>query len=205
MDPSNFGIDSAAGWQVLASENHLPQVDESGVKFRIECDEDGCSIIEIQGDSPPGPGVRSQFLQAGPGFRIGYDPDGPKSFCATVGSEKWLLALSRDEIRHFKRLCLALQKKMDRIARGLDDAPEKKASVRRSGDGMFNERVGRTGSFCSVELESKLLWVQAVGMPDVGQYSIRAIFMEGGRQCEGSWSQQHVPGLLSAVSKLTIE
>jgi Domain of unknown function (DUF1818) len=77
--------------------------------------------------------------------------------------------------------------------------------VRRSGDGMFNERVGRTGSDCSVELESKLVWVQAFGKPDQGQYGIRAIFMEGGRQCEGSWSQQHVPGLLSSVAKLGIE
>lgn len=204
MDPSNFGFDSAAGWQVLASENQLPTIDDSGVKFRVECDKDGCSIIELQGNAPAGPGVRSQFLQSGPGFRVGYDPDGPGNFCGTIGNEHWLLALSRDEIRHFKRLCLALQKKMDRISRGLDNAPEQKSAVRRSGDGMFNERVGRTGSDCSVELESKLLWVQAFGKPDPGHYAIRAIFMEG-RQSESYWAANFVPGLLAAVSKLLVD
>lgn len=204
MDPSNFGYDSAAGWQVLASENQLPVIDESGVKFRIECDQDGCSIIEIQGDSPAGPGVRSQFLQSGPGFRVGFDPDGPASFCGTIGGEQWLLALSRDEIRHFKRLTLALQKKMDRIARGLDDPPARKHVVRRSGDGMFNERVRRAGTDCSVELESKLLWVQALGSPEKGGYCIRTILMEG-RQAEGYWTPKHVPGFISAVAQLQIE
>lgn len=204
MDPSNFGFDSAAGWQVLASENQLPVIDESGVKFRVECDKDGCSIIELQGNAQAGPGVRSQFLHSGPGFRVGYDPDGPSSFCGTIGNEYWLLALSRDEIRHFKRLCLALQKKMDHISKGLDQIPEQKPAVRRSGDGMFNERVGRTGSDCSVELESKLLWVQAFGKPELGQFAIRAIFMEG-RQSESYWAANIVPGLLSAVSKLLIE
>lgn len=204
MDPSNFGIDSAAGWQVLASENQLPQVDETGLKFRIECDAEGCSIIELDENTPAGPGVRSQFMQSGPGFRVGYDPEGPRSFCATVGNENWLLALSKDEIRHFKRLCLALQKKMDRIGRGLEEAPDQKRTVRRSSDGMFNERVGRTGSDCSVELESKLLWVQAFGQPVAGQYSIRAIFMEG-RQSEGYWPREAVPGMLGGVAMLKIE
>jgi hypothetical protein len=201
MDMDNLGYDSAAGWQVLASENQLPVVDDAGVKFRIECDKDGCSLIEIHSDAPAGAGVRSQYLQSGPGFRVGYDPEGSKSFCGTIGSEHWLLALSRDEIVHFKRLSLALQKKMDRISRGLDEAPELKLSVRRSGDGMFNERVGRMGSDCSVELESKLLWVQAFGSPDLGQYGIRAIFMEG-RQSECFWRPSVIPAMLAAVAKL---
>lgn len=204
MDPSNFGYDSAAGWQVLASENQLPVLDESGVKFRIECDQDGCSIIELQGDSPAGSGVRSQFLTSGPGFRVGFDPDGPPSFCGTIGGEQWLLAMSRDEIRHFKRLTLALQKKMDRIARGLDDPPVQKHALRRSGDGMFNERVRRSGTDCSVELESKLLWVQALGAPEMGGYCIRVILMEG-RQAEGYWEPKHVPGFIAAVAQLQIE
>lgn len=204
-DPMNLGYDSAAGWQVLASENQLPTIDGGSVKFRVECDQDGCSIIELQGaNAPPGPGVRSQFMQSGLGYRVGYDPQGSSSFCGAVGSEAWLLALSRDEIRHFKRLTLALQKKMDRIARGLDEAPEQKAALRRSGDGMFNERITKAGADCSVELESKLLWVQALGSPELGSYCIRAIFMEG-RQSEAYWAPKYISDLLTAVGKLAID
>lgn len=204
-DPMNLGYDSAAGWQVLASENQLPTIDGGSVKFRVECDQDGCSIIELQGaNAPAGPGVRSQYMQSGLGYRVGYDPQGSTSFCGAVGSEAWLLALSKDEIRHFKRLMLALQKKMDRIARGIDEAPEQKPALRRSGDGMFNERITKAGADCSVELESKLLWVQALGSPDLGSYCIRAIFMEG-RQSEAYWAPKYISDLLTAIGKLAIE
>lgn len=203
MDPSTFGLDSTAGWQVLASSDILPD-NEDNVQFRIECDMNGCSMIQVNADAPPGPGVRQKFIHSGTGFRVGYDPEAPKSFCAMVGNEQWLLALSRNEVRHFKRLMLSLQKKMEKIESGEEDPPVKKPEVRRSGDGMFNERVGRTGSDCSVELESRLLWVQAFGQPKLGQYGIRAIFMEG-RQSEGSWASDVVPNMLAAVAKLAID
>lgn len=204
MDPSNFGFDSTAGWQVLAAADDLPENEQGNVEFRIQCDMNGCSIIEIKEDSPPGPGVRQKYVQSGPGFRVGYDPEAPKSFCGMVGNDQWLLALSYDEIRHFKRLCLSLRKKMDRIGRGEEDPPVKKPAVRRSGDGMFNERVARAGLDCSVELESKLVWVQAIGQPTPGQYCIRAIFMEG-RQSEGFWASSIVPDMLSAVARIGVE
>lgn len=204
MDPKNFGYESSAGWQVLAAEDQLPENQSGNLQFRIECDMNGCSIIELQGDAAPGPGVRKKFIHSGPGFRVGYDPEAPKSFCAMVGSEQWLLALSQDEIRHFKRLCLSVQKKMNRIGSGEEDAPMKKPTVRRSGDGMFNVRVARAGLDCSVELESKLVWVQAIGQPVLGQYCIRAIFMEG-RQSECFWGTETVPNLFNALPKLGLE
>ena len=205
MDPNMFGFDSTAGWQILANSDILPDNESNGnVQFRIEWDMNGCSIIEISGDAPPGPGVRQKYVQSGKGFRVGYDPESPKSFCGMVGNEEWLLALSYDEIRHFKRLCLALRKKMERIEKGEEDPPVKKPAVRRSGDGMFNERVGRTGSDCSVELESKLVWVQAFGQPELGKYGIRAIFMEG-RQSEGYWAPPIAQNMLGAVAKLQVE
>ncbi|CDF33670.1 unnamed protein product [Chondrus crispus] len=204
MDPSNFGYESTAGWQVLSATDELPENASGNVEFRIECDMNGCSIIEVKGDAPPGPGVRQRFIHAGPGFRVGYDPEAPKGFCGMVGNDQWLLALNYDEIRHFKRLCLSLQKKMDRIGRGEEDPPMKKPAVRRSGDGMFNMRIARAGLDCSVELESKLVWVQAIGQPVSGQYCIRAIFMEG-RQSEGFWAPDTVPSMLSSLNKLGVE
>lgn len=204
MDPSNFGYDSTAGWQVLAATDELPVTEGGKVQFRIECDMNGCSLIEIRGDAPPGPGVRQRFIQSGAGFRVGYDPEAPKGFCGMVGNEQWLLALNYDEIRHFKRLCLSLQKRMDRIGRGEEDPPMKKPALRRSGDGMYNMRVARAGLDCSVELESKLLWVQAIGQPVSGQYCIRAIFMES-RQSEGFWGPETVPNLLAALNKLGVD
>lgn len=204
MDPKMFGYDSTAGWQVLAESDSLPE-NEGNVEFRIECDMHGCSLIEVKGDTAePGPGVRQRFIQSGANFRVGYDPEAPKGFCAMIGSDHWLLALSYDEIRHFKRLCLSLQKKMDRIGRGEEDPPVKKPALRRSGDGMFNMRVAKAGVDCSIELESKLVWVQAIGQPVQGQYCIRAIFMES-RQSEGFWGADTVPNLLSALNKLGIE
>lgn len=204
MDPSNFGYDSTAGWQVLAATDELPENVSGKVEFRVECDMNGCSIIEIREDAPPGPGVRQKYIQAGAGFRVGYDPEAPKSFCGMVGNDQWLLALNYDEIRHFKRLCMSLQKKMDRIGRGEEDPPMKKPAVRRSGDGMFNMRIARAGLDCSVELESKLVWVQAIGQPVLGQYCIRAIFMEG-RQSECFWGLDTVPNLLTALNKIGVE
>lgn len=202
MDPKNFGYESTAGWQVLAESAELPE-NEGNVEFRIACDMNGCSLIEVKGDAP-GPGVRQRFIQSGPGFRVGYDPESPKSFCGMCGNDHWLLALNYDEIRHFKRLCTSLQKKMDRIGRGEEEPPVKKPAVRRSGDGMFNMRVAKAGLDCSVELESKLVWVQAIGQPILGQYCIRSIFMEG-RQSEGFWSMDTVPNMLAALNKLGIE
>ncbi|CAN8071605.1 unnamed protein product, partial [Agarophyton chilense] len=203
MDPKNFGYESTAGWQVLDANEDLPH-NERSLQFRIECDMHGCSLIEVKGDAPPGPGVRQNFIQAGVGFRVGYDPEAPKSFCAMVGNDHWLVALSYDEIRHLKRLCLSLQKRMDRIARGEEDPPIKKPAVRRSGDGMFNMRVARAGLDCSVEHESKLVWVQALGQPAPAKYCIRAIFMER-RQSECFWASESVPSLLGALNKLGIE
>lgn len=204
MDPINFGYDSTAGWQVLAATDELPENVSGKVEFRVECDMNGCSIIEIREDAPPGPGVRQKYIQAGAGFRVGYDPEAPKSFCGMVGNDQWLLAVNYDEIRHFKRLCVSLQKKMNRIGRGEEDPPMKKPAVRRSGDGMFNMRIARAGLDCSVELESKLVWVQAIGQPVLGQYCIRAIFMEG-RQSECFWGTDTVPNLLTALNKIGIE
>ncbi|KAI0567416.1 ssDNA-binding transcriptional regulator [Gracilaria domingensis] len=203
MDPKNFGYESTAGWQVLEASEDLPE-NERDLQFRIECDMHGCSLIEVKGDAPPGPGVRQNFIQSGVGFRVGFDPEAPKSFCAMVGNDQWLVALGYDEIRHFKRLCLSLQKRMDRIGRGEEDPPVKKPAVRRSGDGMFNMRVARAGLDCSVEHESKLVWVQALGQPSPGKYCIRAIFMEG-RQSECFWASETVPTLLAALNKLRIE
>lgn len=205
MDPQNFGYESTAGWQVLAESATLPE-SEGRVEFRIQCDDDGCSIVEVKdADAPAGnAGVRSRFVQRGAGWRLGFDPDGTRSSCALVGSDAWLVSLSLDEIRHFKNLCAALLRKMDRIGNGEDDAPGKKAVVRRSGDGTYNMRVSKVGLDCSVELESKLLWVQGIGQPVRGQYCIRAIFFEQ-RQAEGFWAPDAVPGMLGALNKLGIE
>ena len=207
MDPSQFGLDSTSGWQVLANSDSLPESDSAAVKFRIECDGTGCSIIEMEADAAPGPGVRAQWVQKGRGYRVGYDPDAPDSFCGMVGTEQWLLALDKQETRHFKRLVTAVARKMARIDRGDERPPGPRATpaVRRSGDGMFNERVALTeGAGCSVEMESKLMWVQAVGKPRLGAYSLRVILMEK-RQSEGYWAPDVVPAMLVAVAKLAIE
>ncbi len=206
MDPSTFGMDSTGGWQVLANSDALP-ISNAPVKFRIECDGSGCSIIEMEADAAPGPGVRQQFVHSGRGFRVGYDPEAPDSFCGMVGTDQWLLALDKQEMRHFKRLVTAVARKMARIDRGDEQVPESKANpaVRRSGDGMFNERVvGTDGSGISVEMESKLLWVQAVGKTKLGAYALRIIMMER-RQSEGYWSADVVPSMLVAVAKLAVE
>lgn len=209
MDPSTFGMDSTAGWQTLQSENDLPSGPdgEPTNAFRIECDAHGCSLI-MQPDAgePTGAGVRKQFVFAGDGYRVGYDPESPRSYCGMVGTSEWLLALDRDEVGHLKRLLLALKKKMQRIASGEEDPPKKGnvGRARRSGDGMFHERVSswEGDTPVSVELESKLMWVQAFGVPDA--YGVRVILMER-RQAEGVWPAAVVPGLLSAVAKLRIE
>lgn len=209
MDPSTFGMDSTAGWQTLQSENDLPSGPdgEPANAFRIECDAHGCSLI-MQPDAgePTGAGVRKQFVLAGEGYRVGYDPESPRSYCGMVGTSEWLLALDRDEVGHLKRLLLALKKKMRRIASGEEDPPKKGnvGRARRSGDGMFHERVSswEGDTPVSVELESKLMWVQAFGIPE--SYGVRVILMER-RQVEGVWPASVVPGLLSAVAKLRIE
>lgn len=205
-DPSQFGLESTAGWQVLANSDLLPS-SGTPVKFRIECDGAGCSLIEMDADAAPGPGVRQPYVQKGRGFRVGYDPDAPESFCAMLGNEHWLLALDKQEIKHFKRLVTAVARKMARIDRGDEKPPAVKANpaVRRSGDGMFSERVLSTdGAGCSVEMESKLMWVQAVGKTRLGAYALRVIFMEK-RQSEGYWEPEVVPGMLVAVAKLEVE
>lgn len=206
MDPSTFGMDSTAGWQVLANRDALPS-SNAPVKFRIECDGSGCSIIEMEADAAPGPGVRQQFVHSGRGFRVGYDPEAPDSFCGMVGTDQWLLALDKQELSHFKRLATAVARKMSRIDRGDEQAPGPRATpaVRRSGDGMFNERVvGTDGSGISVEMESKLMWVQAFGQTKLGGYALRVILMER-RQSEGYWGADVVPSMLVAIAKLGVE
>lgn len=204
MDPSNFGYESTAGWQVLAESLQLPENDDN-LDFRIACDQNGCSIIEVKGsDAVAGPGVRQKFIHSAPGYRVGFDPEAPKSFSGMVGNDHWAIALSSDEVRHFKRMCLSLAKKMDRIASGEEEPPAKKPNVRRSGDGMYNMRISRAGLDCSVELESKLVWVQGIGQPVMGQYCVRAIFMES-RQSEVFWGPDCISSMFSALNKLRIE
>lgn len=203
MDPKNFGLESTPGWQVLAQSLQLPDT-EGKIEFRIQCTMDGCSIIEVDSEDPGHAGVRSKFIQSGQSFRVGYDPEAPKGFCSMLGSEQWAVALSHEEIRHFKRLCLALQKKMDRIGSGDDEAPLKKATLRRSADGMYNIRTAKVGLDCSIEMESRLVWVQAIGQPVVGQYVLRAILLEG-RQTEAFWPPDSVRNLFTALSKIRVD
>lgn len=206
MDPQNFGYESTAGWQVLAESLQLPD-NEGNVEFRIECDTQGCSIIEVKGDAAtPSAGVRKKFIQSFPGLRVGYDPEAPRRLCGMVGTEQWAVALNYEEIRHFSRLCTALERKMRRIGSGEEKVPAvgEEPSLRRSGDGMHNVRVTRAGLDYSVELESKVLWVQAIGQPIMGQYCVRAIFIEG-RQCEAFWGPEVIVNLMSAVKKLGVE
>lgn len=210
MDPTNFGYESTAGWQVLAESLQLPE-NEGTIQFRIQCDAHGCSLIERnykeEGDELIH-GVRSKFIQSGNGYRVGFDPEAPKICCALLGGGEpsWTVSLSYEEIRHFKRLSLSLQKKMDRIGTREEDFPSTKdeAVIRRCADGLFNIRLSKVGVDFSVEHESKLLWAQAIGQPVNGQYCIRAIFMEG-RKVELYWSPDCVHGLLSALTKLRIE
>lgn len=203
MDPKNFGLESTPGWQVLAQSLQLPDT-EGKIEFRIQCTMDGCSIIEVDQEDPGHAGVRRKFIQSGQSFRVGYDPEAPKGFCGMLGSEQWAVALSHEEIRHFKRLCLALQKKMDRIGSGDDEAPLKKATLRRSADGMYNIRTAKVGLDCSIEMESRLVWVQAIGQPVVGQYALRAILFEG-RQTEAFWPPDSVRNLFAALSKIRVD
>lgn len=203
MDPKNFGLESTPGWQVLAQSLQLPD-NEGKIEFRIQCNMDGCSVIEIDEEKHGHAGVRRKFIQSGPSFRVGYDPEAPKGFCAMFGTEQWAVALSHEEIRHFKRLCLALQKKMDRIGSGDDETPLKKATLRRSADGMYNIRTAKVGLDCSIEMESRLIWVQAIGQPVLGQYALRAILLEG-RQTESFWPPDSVRSLLTALGKLHVE
>lgn len=205
MDPKNFGYESTPGWQVLAESLQLPE-SEATVEFRVQCDTSGCSIVEVKGDEPVSSGVRSQFIHSGAGYRVGFDPDASKACCALVGTDSWTIALNFDEMRHFKRLCLSLQKRMDRIGSGQEDVPSTKDSpvIRRSTDGMFNMRISRVGLDCSVEHESKLLWAQAIGQPVSGQYCVRAIFMEG-RKSEAYWAPDCIHNLVAALHKLRID
>lgn len=203
MDPSNFGYESTAGWQVLAESLQLPE-NEENIEFRIECDNSGCSIIEVKGDVAAAPGVRKKFIQTGSGYRVGFDPEAPKSCSAMVGNEQWAIQLSSEEMRHFKRMCLALGKRMDRIASGEEESPAKEAVISRSADGLYNIRVSRAGLDCSVELESKLVWVQAIGQPVKGQYCVRAIFMES-RHCEAFWVPDCISNMFLSLKKLRIE
>lgn len=203
MDPKNFGLESTPGWQVLAESLHLPE-NEGKIEFRIRCHMDGCSIVEVDNDDQARAGVRRKFIQSGPSFRVGYDPEAPKGFCGMFGSEQWAIALSYDEMRHFKRLCLALQKKMGRIGSGDEEPPVKTATLRRSADGMYNMRTAKVGLDCSIEMESRLIWVQAIGQPVAGQYALRAILLEG-RQIEAFWPPDSVSSLLSALGKVRVD
>lgn len=206
MDPKDFGYESTAGWQVLAESLQLPSLDDGRIEMKIQCDVNGCSLIERKSDDVTNmSGVRSRFISTGTGFRIGFDPDASKSCCALVGGDNWTLSLTFEEMRHFKRLVMALQKRMDNIEAREEDMPAKDAAVlRRSADGLFNIRISRAGLDCSVEHESKLVWTQAIGQPILGQYCIKAIFTEG-RKAELYWAPDVIPSLLPALNKVRIE
>ena len=179
-----------------------------GARMIVQCNANGCSLIVR--DDPHVPtsnrrGVRARCVHSGPGFRIGYDPQATYWDCALVGDDHWTIALNREEFRHFRRLGRALAHKMSDIASGRIPRPSATGKPVRSDDGTFHERlsvsaVADATERLTVELESNLLWLGALGDPT--HYDLRLVLLGKSRKAEGTWPAAVVPSLLAKLMEL---
>jgi hypothetical protein len=120
----------------------------------------------------------AQQIQAGEGWRVGWNPDAGE-FCGLVGGDEWALELTEAELKDFCRLLLRLADMMQQMATEL----------------MSEEKL-------QCEVESDRLWLEADGFPH--SYQLRLLLLTG-RRSEGSWPAPAVPGLLQVVRRFSIE
>jgi len=120
----------------------------------------------------------AQQIQAGKGWRLGWNPDASE-FCGLVGGDEWAVELTEAELKDFCRLLLQLADMMQQMASEL--MPEEKLQC---------------------EVESDRLWLEADGLPH--SYHLHLLLLTG-RRSEGSWVATAVPGLLQAVQRFSTE
>ena len=119
----------------------------------------------------------SRIIKSGPGWRIGWNPEAAE-FVGLVGTEDWAIELNQVELDNFCRLALQLAETMQVMESEL----------------MEEEAI-------TLEAESNQLWLEAEGFP--GAYSLRFI-LQSGRQAEGAWAIDAVPGLLGGIRSLKV-
>jgi hypothetical protein len=118
--------------------------------------------------------MMSAQIKAGDGWRLGWRP-AAEEFQGLVAGDRWAIELSAAEFVDFARMAQQLQRTMADMAAQL----------------MDEERL-----LC--EQETPLLWMEAEGFPSA--YGLRFILQKG-RQCEGEWPPEVVPGLLAALAQ----
>jgi Domain of unknown function (DUF1818) len=116
-----------------------------------------------------------KVLKSGLGWRMGWNPHG-NPYQGLVGGEDWAFELTGVELEDFCRLLTQLADNMRVLATEI----------------MEEERV-------ACEAESGAIWMQVEGFPH--RYSLR-LLLNTGRACEGNWSAEIVPDLLSAAQSL---
>jgi hypothetical protein len=115
-----------------------------------------------------------KVLKSGAGWRIGWNPEA--EYQGLVGSDDWAFELTATELADFCRLLGQLVANMRSIQSAL----------------MDEESI-------ACEAESELIWMQVDGIPS--KYSLRLI-LSTGRGCEGNWTAEAVPDLVTAVDSL---
>lgn len=118
-----------------------------------------------------------RFVKEGHGWRVGWNGEA-NAYQGLLGGDGWALELTAPEFQDFCRLAQQLAATMEAMGSEL----------------MDEERI-----VC--EAESDLIWLEAEGFPH--QYSLRFILTTG-RQCEGSWPESIVGGLMTALVGLEL-
>jgi hypothetical protein len=121
--------------------------------------------------------LSDRILKKGRGWRLGWNPQA-STYQGLVGGDDWAIELTAAEFNDFCRLVQQLADTMTTMTEEL----------------MDEERI-------ACEAESNLLWLEVEGYPDA--YSLRLI-VNGGRRCEGNWSEGVVNELIDGVQNLTI-
>ena len=118
-----------------------------------------------------------KVLKSGAGWRIGWNPAN-NSYPGLVGSDDWAFELTAAEFADFVRLLQQLVDSMRSIQSEL----------------MDEEKI-------ACEAESNLIWMQVAGTPS--EYGLRLI-LSSGRGCEGNWSAEAVPHVITATHSVQV-
>lgn len=119
----------------------------------------------------------SRIIKSGAGWRIGWNPDATE-FTGLVGSDDWAIELTQLELDDFCRLVLQLAETMQVMQSEL----------------MDEEAI-------TLEAQSDRLWLEAEGFPHA--YGLRFI-LQSGRNAEGAWTVEALPGLLGGIRSLKV-
>lgn len=119
----------------------------------------------------------ARIIKSGSGWRLGWDPEATE-FVGLVGTDDWAIELTQIELDDFCRLALQLAETMRLMQAELMDEES-----------------------LTLEAESEVVWLEAEGLPTA--YALR-LLLQSGRQVEGAWAAEVVPGLLGAIRSLKV-